>query len=102
MRSIRRALDCKGCSADCAGGGGRGGEGVGERWMIGEAGGVARGVGAPIRSLLTLTWSLLTLIRSVREAGGVVRGVDVAYDSCFARGRRGGGIKLVSASGVHC
>ena len=71
MRSIRRALDCKGCSADCAGGGGRGGEGVGERGMIGEA-------------------------------GGVVRGVDVAYDSCFARGRRGGGIQLVSASGVHC
>ena len=71
MRSIRRALDCKGCSADCAGGGGRGGEGVGERGMIGEA-------------------------------GGVVRGVDVAYDSCFARGRRGGGIQLVSASSVHC
>jgi hypothetical protein len=60
---------------------------VGERGMIGEAGGVVRGVGAPIRSLLTLTWSLLTLIRSLREAGGVVRGVDVAYDSCFAKGK---------------
>ena len=37
-------------------GGGRGGDGVGERGMIGEA-------------------------------GGVVRGVDVAYDSCFAKGK---------------
>ena len=90
MRLIRRALDCKGCSVDCAGGGGRGGEGVGERGMIGEAGGVARGVGAPIRSLWTLTRSLLTLFRSLGEAGGVVRGIRVAYDSCFARGRRGG------------
>jgi hypothetical protein len=85
VRSIRRALDCKGCSADCASGGGRGGEGVGERGMVGEAGGVVRGVCAPIWSLLTLTLSLLTLIRSLGEAGGVVRGVGVAYDSCFER-----------------
>jgi len=50
---IKRALDCKeGCSAACVGGGGRGGEGVGDSGVIGEA-------------------------------GVALRGVRVAYESCF-------------------
>ena len=54
MWLIKRALDCKeGCSAACVGGGGgRGGEGVGESGVIGEA-------------------------------GVALRGVRVAYESCF-------------------
>ena len=45
MWLIKRALDCKeGCSAACVGGGGRGGEGVGDSGVIGEAGVALRGV----------------------------------------------------------